>query len=451
MHRRISTILSALRQDLAAQLGHDVISAACQAAGHTWCDSCLLTPAAIIHWFLLQVLHGNTALTHVSLMAGRAFSASAFCQARARLPLAVFRALLREMVRALIPDTEAIGRWRGHRTWLVDGSSFSMPDTPALQAHFGQPGNQKKGCGFPVARLLALFHAGTGLLLEVAAAPLRSHEMSGIAGLLPLLTAGDVLVADRGFCSFAHLALLMGRGVHAVFRLHQKQIVDFTPGRGHARPGQKRIPKGMPRSRWIRAHGARDQVVEYFKPKERPAWMSPAEYGALPGSIVVRELRYRIEVPGFRTREVTLVTTLIDAELYPADALASLYGTRWRVEEHLKALKQTMKMDVLKCKTVDGVLKELTMYAVAYNLVRVTMCEAARRQGVVPDRLSFIDALRWLRGAEAGEEMPELVVNPWRPGRSEPRCKKRRPKQYDLMRLPRAELRKRLRDKDLAA
>jgi hypothetical protein len=328
MHHRISTLLRALRQDLAARLGDDVIRAACRAAGHTWCDSCLLTPAAIIHWFLIQVLHGNTALTHVSLLAGRAFSASAFCQARARLPLAVFCALLRAMVRALIPDTEAVGRWRGHRTFLVDGSSFSMPDTPALQAHFGQPGNQAKGCGFPVARLLALFHAGTGLLLEVAAAPLRSHEMSGIAGLLPLLTAGDVLVADRGFCSFAHLALLMARGVHAVFRLHQKQIVDFTPRRPHAAPGRKRGVKGMPRSRWIRACGTSDQVVEYFKPAERPDWMSAAEYGALPGSIEVRELRYRIEVPGFRTREVTLVTTLIDAELYPADELAYLYGTR---------------------------------------------------------------------------------------------------------------------------
>src|SRR5262249_42446624 len=450
MPHRISTLLRALRQDLAARLGDDVLLAACRAAGHTWCDSCLLTPAAIIHWFLLQILHGNTALTEVSLMAGRAFSASAFCQARARLPLAVFRALLRELVRALLPDTEAIGRWRGHRTWLVDGSSFSMPDTPALQAHFGQPGNQRKGCGFPVARLLALFHAGTGLLMEVAAAPLRSHEMSGIAGILPLLTAGDVLVADRGFCSFAHLALLISRGIHAVFRVHQKQIVDFTPGRAHAAPGRKRGVKGMPRSRWIRAWGASDQVVEYFKPAERPDWMSESEYEALPESIVVRELRYRVEVPGFRTREVTLVTTLIDAGLYPADALAELYGTRWRVEEHLKALKQTMKMDVLKCKTVDGVLKELTMYAMAYDLVRVAMCEAAGRQGVVPDRVSFIDALRWLRGAEVGEGMPELVVNPLRPGRYEPRGKKGRPEAVDLLRGARGGERQRVGGEDFA-
>ncbi len=451
MHHRISNTLHALRQDLAARLGDDVILAACRAAGHTWCDSCLLTPAAIIHWFLIQVFHGNTALTHVSLLAGRAFSASAFCQARARLPLAVFRATLREIVRALIPDTQAIGRWRGHRTFLVNGSSFSMPDTPALQAHFGQPGNQAKGCGFPVAHLLALFHAGTGLLLEVNAAPLRTQDFAGLAGVLGWLTAGDVLVADRGFCSFASLALVISQGIHAVFRLHQKQIVNFTPGRAHAHPRQKGVPKGMPRSRWIRAYGLTDQLVEYFKPAQRPERMSAAEYQTLPESIVVRELRYRIEVPGFRTREVTLVTTLTDAVAYPADALAELYGTRWRVEEHLKALKQTMKMDVLKCMTVEGVLKELTMYAVAYNLVRVTMCTAAGRQGVVADRVSFIDALRWLRGAEAGEEMPELVVNPWRPERSEPRCRKRRPKQFDLMRVPRAELRKRLREKDLAA
>ena len=264
MHRRISTTLNTLRQDLAAKLGCDFIHHACRQAGHSWCDSCLLTPAAIIHWFLIQVLHGNTALTHVSLLAGRSFTASAFCQARARLPLAVFQTVLRAVVKILVPATEVAGLWFGHRVLLIDGSSFSMPDVAALQAYFGQPGNQAKGCGFPVAHILALFHAGTGLLLEVFAAPLRSHDMAGVGGILPLLKRGDVLVADRGFCSFAHLALLICKGVHAVFRLHQKQIVDFTPGRAHARPGQKRAPKGMPRSRWVSACGLMDQVVEYF-------------------------------------------------------------------------------------------------------------------------------------------------------------------------------------------
>jgi hypothetical protein len=451
MHRRISTTLNTLRQDLAAKLGGDFIHAACRAAGHTWCDSCLLTPAAIIHWFLIQILHGNTALNHVSLMAGRGFTASAFCQARSRLPLAVFRTVLREMVKVLIPATEAAGLWLGHRVLLIDGSSFSMPDVAALQADFGQPGNQAKGCGFPVAHILALFHAGTGLLLEVAAAPLRSHDMAGVSGILPLLKRGDVLVADRGFCSFAHLAMLMGKGVHAVFRLHQKQIVDFTPGRAHARPGQKRAPKGMPRSRWIQALGLSDQVVEYDKPARGPGWLDAAAYLALPESFLVRELRYRIEAPGFRTREVTLVTTLLEAPAYPAEALAKLYATRWRVEVYLRDLKITLKMDVLKCKTVDGVLKELAVFTLVYNLVRSVACEAAKAQGVAPDRVSVMDTIRWLVGVEGDEDLSVILTVPKRKGRVEPRVKKRRPKQYDLMTKPRRELRKQLLEKEVAA
>ena len=144
---------------------------------------------------------------------------------------------------------------------------------------------------------------------------------------------------------------------------------------------------------------------------------------------------------GFRTRTVTLVTTLLDGEAYPLAAMAELYGARWRVELNLRHLKTTMKMDVLKCKTVEGVLKELTAYAIVYNLVRVVMVEVARRQGVDVERISFVDALRWLAQARPGEELPELVVNPERPGRYEPRVRKRRPKQYPLMTKPRSELR----------
>src|SRR5271166_963893 len=450
MARSIPQILCQFKADVATAISRETITKICRYLNYS-CRERILDPVTTVHVFLLQILHGNTACTALSRLAGLPFTATAYCLARKRLPLALFEDLLQRVCDALFPEVQDTGRWRGHRTWHLDGSSFSMPDTPELQAHFGQPGGQAKGCGFPVAHLLALFHAGTGLLLEVFAAPLRSHDMAGIAGIVPLLAAGDILLADRGFCSFAHLGMLMCKGVHAVFRLHQKQIVDFTPGRAHARPGQKRAPKGMPRSRWVSACGLLDQVVEYFKPVRRPEWLSEDEYKALPESIMVRELRYRIMAPGFRTREVTLVTTLLDAEAYPADELAELYGTRWRVEENLKSLKQTMKMDVLKCMTVDGVLKELTMYALAYNLVRVAMCEAAGRQGVMAERISFVDALRWLRGAEEGEEMPELVVNPSRPGRYEPRVRKRRPKQYPLMKKPRAELRKLLREKDLAA
>lgn len=451
MRRRIDTALDRLRQDLRPHLDESAVNGICQRLGHRWRRDALLTPFTIVLWFVIQVLHGNTALTHITLKARRAFTESAYCQARSRLPLAVFRAVLHFVIGALVPRTEAEGLWRGHRTFLIDGSSFSMPDTPELQRHFGQPGGQAPGCGFPVAKILALFHAGTGLLLDVVAAPLRTHEMSRVDAVHPTLRPGDVLVGDRGFCSFAHLALLLGRGVQAVFRVHQKQIVDFAPGRPHAGRRDKKAAAGRPRSRWLRSLGALDQVVEWFKPERRPAWMTPEQFAALPESIVVRELRYRVAQRGFRTRSVTLVTTLVDAEAYPLEALAELYATRWRVELYLRDLKQMMKMDVLRCKTADGVLKELMVYGIVYNLVRSVMGEAARRQRVEVDRISFIDALRWLLEASPGEAMPELVVNPSRPGRFEPRVRKRRPKEYPVMKKPRKELRKQLAEQDVAA
>jgi hypothetical protein len=450
MHRRIDVALQQIRQDVDLHLNKSVITEACKRAGHVWRE-CRLTPFAIVHWFLLQVLHGNTALTHVSLLAGRAFTAEAYCQARARLPLLVFQAALRSLIKSLIPITEHTSLWHGHRTFLLDGSSFSMPDTDELQKHFGQPGNQAPGCGFPVAKILAMFHAGTGLLLDVMAAPLRSHEMSRVDGIHPTLRRNDVLVGDRGFCSFAHLALLLGRGVHAVFRVHQRQIVDFTPNRPYCHPSDAKPARGRPRSRWLRALGTLDQVVEWFKPSERPVWMSDEQYKALPESIIVRELRYTIACPGFRTRSVTLVTTLLDAELYPMAALAQLYRTRWRVEQNLRDMKQTMTMDILRCHTVDGVLKELTVYAIVYNLVCVVIGEAARRQAVDAERISFIDALRWLLDAEPGADLPELIVNPSRPDRVEPRVRKRRPKEYPVMNKPRRELRKALLAQGLEA
>ena len=450
MHHRIDTILKRLRQDVAQHLDPESIRAACRQAGHGW-RKCILNPVAIVHWFVIQVLLGNTSLEHVARLGGGLFTGPAYCLARALLPLAVFQILLCDLVKALIPDTEAQGLWRGHRTFLVDGSAFSMPDTTELQNRFGQPGAQTPGCGFPVAKILALFHAGTGVLLKVMVTPLRSHEMASVSGIHPALKPDDVLVGDRGFCSFAHLAILVQGGIHAVFRMHQRQIVDFTPNRPHALPGAKGAARGLPRSRWLRGLGVLDQVVEWFKPEGRPEWMTAEQYEALPEMLTVRELRYEVGRPGFRTRTVTLVTTLLDAEVYPLEALAKLYGTRWRVELNLRHLKTTMKMDVLKCKTVEGILKELTVYAIVYNLVRVVMVEAARRQGMDVERISFVDALRWLAQAKPGDELPELVVNPERPGRYEPRVRKRRPKPYPLMRKPRSVLRKALLEQGVGA
>ena len=326
-----------------------------------------------------------------------------------------------------------------------------MPDTPALQEAFGQPGGQKKGCGFPVAHLLAMFDAATGMIVDVLAAPLRTHEMSRIACMHPQLQPTDVLVADRGFCSYAHLGLLLLRNLHGVFRIHQRTLVDFRPHRPHVHPQDHKAPKGLPRSRWVRCIGVQDQIVQWFRPQQRPTWMMGEAFGRLPESITVRELRYRVGTPGYRTRDILLVTTLLDAQQYRPEDLAELYRCRWQVEVNLRHLKQTMKMDVLRCQSPEGVLKEMMMFTLAYNLVCLVMCQAAQRQGVPPERISFVDALRWLRNWEPMRQLIDLLINPRRPGRVEPRVVKRRPKQYPLMNQPRQILRNRMKEQTVAA
>jgi hypothetical protein len=421
--------------------------------GHTWRER-ELGPVVTTHLFLQQVLHGNVAVGELRRLSGLSFTDAAYCQARARLPRALLERLQQSVTDTLF-DTTAVRPtelWHGHRVFLLDGSSFSMPDTPELQARFGQPGGQAEGCGFPVAHLMARFDAATGLLLRTAALPLRSHDLSGVPAMHADLRPGDVLVGDRAFGSYAHLALCQKRGVHGVFRAHQRQIISFRPHRRHATAQtRKEGQTGLPHSRWLKRLGKHDQLVEYSKPKERPSWLTEEEYAALPETLVVREVRYTIKDRKRRTRVVTLVTTLVDAAQYSAKDLAKLYGLRWTVETNLKHLKQTLRLDVLRCKTVEGVLKELALLVLIYNLVRRVMWEAARRQEVAVERVSFIDAWRWLRHARPGDELPALVVNPERPSRAEPRVRKRRPKEFPLMTRPRAVLRKELLTKKDAA
>jgi hypothetical protein len=444
----IPAIVRQFKSDVARALAPETILRVCACLGHVWRDR-VLDPVATVQVFLLQILHGNIACSALSRLSGLSFTASAYCEARTRLPLSVFAVLLERVGEALAPEMDETGLWRGHRTWTLDGSSFSMSDTAELQAHFGQPAAQAKGCGFPVAHMLALFHSGTGFLRQVLASPVRTHDMKHAAVLHPGMNEGDVLIADRGLASFAHLALLFGRRMHALFRCHQQQIVSFRVGRKHTK--QRKPHKGLPRSRYVRRLGRRDQVVEYSKPKSKPTWMAPEEYAALPETLLVRELRYSTPQRGVRTRVVTLVTTLLDPVKYPTGALQELYRSRWQIEGNFRHLKTTMGMEVMHCKRVDGVLKELCVFAIAYNLVRLTMLEASRRQHVPLERISFVDGLRWLRDTPLGELLTDLLVNPARPNRLEPRARKRRPKEYDLLRRPRQELRKQLaRKKDAA-
>jgi hypothetical protein len=366
----ITTILQRFTGEWATLLQPDAILAVCREIGYTAWRERLLTPVTTVQLFLLQILHGNTACSHLPHLSGLRFSAAAYCQARARLPLRVFDLLLERFSSAVERSAFDEGRWHSHRTFFVDGSGCSMPDTPALQEAFGQPTEQRPGCGFPVARLLGLFHAGTGVLLKLVVAPLLTHDLAQVQAVHPSLQAGDVLVADRGLCSYAHLAILVQAGVHAVLRVWARQIVDFTPGRPFVRPGVRRTPavKGVPRSRWLKALGVHDQLVVWLKPKTCPSWLSRETLAALPESLGLRELRYDTGRPGFRTRQITLVTTLLDAESYPVADLADLYRQRWQVETALAQLKTTMQMEVLHGQTVPGALKELTVFALVYNL-----------------------------------------------------------------------------------
>lgn len=446
----VTELLSRFKSDWIQQLQPSSIKKACRDAGYVWRDR-KLSPVTTIQLFLLQILHGNTACTHLPHLSGLRFTGEAYCQARSKLPLKIFQNLLKRFCSCLKDHTSGDGLWKGHRTFFADGTGVSMPDTPELQLKFGQPSQQKPGCGFPVAHLLCLTHAGTGLVTKVLSGPLLTHDLAQTPKIRPEMQSGDVLVADRAFCSYVHLALLMQVGIHGVFRVGGRRIVDFTPNRPFVFPATRREAryKGMPRSRWVKKLGRQDQLVDWFKTKDRSTWFDSVKYDSLPDSIRIRELRYRVEGCGFRTREVTLVTTLLDAELYTVEELAILYLQRWQIETDFAHLKTTMKMDVLKCKTVPGVMKELAVFVLVYILVRIVMLQSAKLRDVNVERISFIDALRWLASAETAVGLGSLVVNPLRPNRVEPRVRKRRPKNFAVMVRPRAVLRQDLLDKRL--
>src|SRR5258708_14658994 len=409
----IASSLQRIKDNPLGLLAGGMLEEACHDCHYTWRER-ELDPATTIALFLQQVVHGNTSCGEVRHLAGRSFTAQAYCDARARLPLSVYQTLLTEVYYQLVPHLcGGEHLWHGHRTFHVDASSFSMPDTPQLAPAFGYPSAPKPGCAFPTAHLLVLFSAATGMLIDTWASPLRTGDVAETPEAHLHLNEGDILIGDDAYSGYPHLAMLQKQGLHGLFPVHHLRIVDFKKGRPHCTEGSP--VAGMPRSRWIKSLGKEDQRVEYFNPKQPPKWMSEAEYDALPESITVRELRRTVTRPGLGRITITLVTTLIDPEKYPANDLLDLRLRRWDVETCIGHLKTTMGLDVLKCKTEQGVRKELTVFSLVYNLVRVVMLEAAHRQGVPVSRISFIDAYKWMRHARAGDSLPPLMVNPYRP------------------------------------
>lgn len=365
---------------------------------------------------------------------------AAYCRARDALAAEGLQRAIEHTAQALDAGVSDEHLWLGRVVHVVDGTGIALPDTEANQEDYPQPSEQKPGCGFPVLRLVAFMSLATGAVSRYRIGNLHDHEQRLFQELRAHLKRGEVVLGDRNFGTFATLVLLKRQGADGVFRRHQAR------GAG---------------AKTIKPLGQDDHLVRWsFIPrKQHPVWLDASV--RLPSTLVVREVSFHVTQPGFRTKSVTLVTTLLDTKRYPAWALAELYLRRWRMELWLRDLKITMAMDMLRTKTPARVRAELAMFLVGYNLIRTVMFDATKVGEVRLEQLSFKSALMrfglwcaglrhstrirvWLLGYEAMLSDLARDLNPDRPNRYEPRVVKRRPKPFPRMQQPRQVLRQQL-------
>ncbi|HWQ91875.1 MAG TPA: IS4 family transposase [Clostridia bacterium] len=391
--------------------------------------------------FLYQVLNPDCPCREVvrqvqslfALFSSRRVSkdTGAYCVARTRLPLDTL-ARLRCAVAAHAEKAEQL--WMGFRVRVVDGTAVSMPDTLKNQRAYPQSAEQKPGCGFPFMKIVGIFSLSTGVLLDYAKGNKHQHELSLLHRLMVVFKSGDLVLADRGFSCYSLLALLWRQNVPAVMRLHHARSADLRHG--------KRL-------------GKHDRLIVWRKPHDWERRYIPLKlWKCLAPELAVRILRFRLTCPGFRSRSVTLVTTLLDPELYPAEQLARLYARRWQIELWFRDLKTSMGMNVLRCQSPKMIHKELEMFFIAYNLIRCLMIQAAQDYQVDLERLSFkgtVDSTRQfsaaLAQAHSRKRQKQLIRDllaaiaadlvPYRPGRREPRAVKRRPNPCAYLTKPR--------------
>ena len=361
-----------------------------------------------------------------------------YCRARTKLSLTALQRLVRESAGQLEAEAPAPWLWKGLHAKLVDGFTFTMPDTPANQQAFPQIGAQQPGVGLPIARACAVLSLATACVCDLAVGPYEGKKTGENALLRTLLNTfddQDVIVFDRYYCSYMMLALLQQRGLHVCVRLHQRRHSDFREGR--------RLGPG-------------DHLVTWMRP-QRPEWMSAEQYEQMPETLTLREVKFRVTIPGYRTETITIVTTLTDPKAYSREDLAELYGFRWNAELDIRQIKQTLHLDHVRCKSPAMVRRELWVTLLAYNLIRKVMATSAMVHHKRPRQLSFTRACQsllasWLILATGSCRDPHAmyimilaqiaaceVAN--RPGRIEPRVLKRRRHRYPLMQHPRAQLR----------
>jgi hypothetical protein len=421
----------------AALLSPDRILKAFGPARSLW-QGWIYTPAVTVYVFLSQCLSPDHSCRDAvaRLIAWRvacglkACSADtgAYCTARNDLPEEAIHELLRDSGRQVESEAPESWLWRGRRVRAVDGSTITMPDTPENQAAYPQMKSQQPGCGFPIARILVIFSLSVGTVLETAMGKYQGKETGENSLFRPLhsaLAEGDVVLADRYFSGWFDVALLRQRGIDIVVRKHQLRRTDFRTG--------KRLGKD-------------DQLVVVVRPA-RPKWMSAEQYATMPGELTLREIRIQVAQKGMRTQSLVVVTTLLDAEKYPAEEIASLYRRRWQAELGLRSIKIVLQMDHLRCKTPERVRNEFYMHLVGYNLIRGVMAAAAQQSGKSPWEISFKGTLQTLsqflpllQATASPEAWCDALLKSIathnvgdRPDRFEPRRVKRRPKPHKLL------------------
>lgn len=429
-------------------LTHETLSRALATIENEWLNR-IYTPLITLRVFLWQVLNADHScraavarlIAHRVSQGLKPCSAqtSAYCQARKRLPEEFFATTAREVAATLDKGVKPEWLWKGRRVLIYDGSTVSMPDTPENQQAYPQPPQQAPGIGFPIARVAAFFSLSCGAVLDLAICSNsgKGHsELGMLRKMWGLLQPGDILLADRYMCAWQEIHLLKQRGVDTVTRLHHCRKADFRRG--------KRLGQG-------------DHLVEWPKPFIRS--MDREDWKALPSKLTVRETRVLVEQPGFRSKNLIVVSTLLDAKEYTQEDLAELYRARWNCELDLRSLKETIQMDILRCKTPELVRKEIWTHLLAYNLIRTVMAQAAHKHSIEPRSISFKGAVQTLeafqpmiallshRGAAFRQTLYDHLLDAIathrvadRPDRYEPRQRKRRPKKFDRMIKPRSKL-----------
>jgi len=358
---------------------------------------------------------------------------SAYCQARQRLALGRLQQILGQIAQNVRRRCPKARLWFGREVKAVDGSSATMPDTPKNQKVFPQQRAQKPGCGFPIMKFVGLFSMTTGCLLSVVTGSYYVAELSLFRKLWHYLKPGDVLLADRHFSDYGTLAYLWKECIDCVVRMNQARPKDFR--------------KGL-------YLGPEDRLITWQKPRQRARTITPKIWATLAEELTLRMIRVRCSAKGFRTRELIIVTTLLDPEKYPAAEIAKLYLQRWSIELFFRDIKTMLKMEHLRCKSPEMVQKELFMHLIGYNLIRAVMVETVRKHDVPLERLSFkgsVDSVRQYslaiskartkrKAAELVKELLRVLASdlvPERPNRKEPRAVKRRPKPFPLLTKPR--------------